>query len=105
MLIQARVKNLNGDLHQPSGIRYVSRSFSVRCLVSLAYGKQLIFVVTLSVVVPQAIGIFLCNIIGDHTGEFLIIYFGGFYRHSMFLNCFDFSVSESGMEACFPGSL
>ena len=51
----------NGDLHQPSGIRYVSRSFSVRCLVSLAYQKGFIFAVTLSIVVPQSIGSFLHN--------------------------------------------
>ena len=57
--------------------------------------------VTLSVVVPQAIGSFLRNRIGDHSGEFLVISFGGFYRHSMFLNCSDFSVSESGLGACF----
>ena len=83
---QARVENLNRDLHQASGIRYVSRSFSVRYLVSLAYGKGLISAVTLSVAVPQAIGNFLRNRIGDHTGEFLVISFGGFYRYSMFLN-------------------
>ena len=76
--IKARVENLNGDLHQPSTIRYVSRSFSVRCFISLAYGKGLISVVTLSIVVPQAIGSFLCNRIGDSAGEFLVIYFGGF---------------------------
>ena len=52
---------LNGDLHQPSRIRYESRSFSVSCLVSLAYRKGLIFGVKLSVVVPQAIGISLHN--------------------------------------------
>ena len=61
LLILERVENINGDLHQPSGIRYVSRSFSVRCLVSLAYRKWLIFGVNLSVVVPQAIGIYLRN--------------------------------------------
>ena len=59
--IQARVGKLNGDLHQPSIIRYESRSFSVIYLVSLAYRKGLIFGVKLSVVVPQAIGISLCN--------------------------------------------
>ena len=59
-------KNLNGDLHQPSRIRYVSRSFSVRCLVSLAYRKGLISGVKLSVVVPQAIGISLDNNLGVH---------------------------------------
>ena len=41
-------------------------------------GKGLIYVVTQSVVVPQAIGSFLRNIIGDHTGEFLVISFGDF---------------------------
>ena len=82
-----------------------SRSFSVRCLVSLTYRKGLIFAITLSIVVPEAIGIFLRNRNGDHTGEFLVISFGGFYRHSMFLNCSDFFVSESGMGACFPGSV
>ena len=78
LLIQARLEKLNGDLHQPSRIRYVSRSFSVRCFISLAYGKWLISVVTLSVVVPQAIESFLHNRIGDHTGEFLVISFWGF---------------------------
>ena len=75
LLIQARMEKLNGDLHQPSGIRYVSGSFSVRCLVSLAYGKGFISVVTLFFVVPQSIGSFLRNRIGDHTGEFLVISF------------------------------
>ena len=40
--------------------------------------KGLISVVTLSVVAPQSIGSFLRNRIGDHTGEFLVISFGGF---------------------------
>ena len=84
IIIQARVEKLNGYLHEPSEIRYVSRSFSVRCLVSLAYRKGLISTVTLSVVVPQSIGSFLHNRIGDHTREFLVISFGGSYRHSMF---------------------
>ena len=74
MLIQARVEKLNGDLHQPSGIRYKSRSFSVRCLVSLAYREGLISGVNLSIVVPQAIGISLYNRIGDSTWEFLVIF-------------------------------
>ena len=78
MLTQEGLEKLNGDLHQPFRIGYVSRSFSVICFVSLAYGKGLIFVVTLYVVVPHAIGIFLCNKIGDHTREFLVISFGGF---------------------------
>ena len=99
------MEKLNGDLHQPSRIRYESRSFSVRCLVSLTYRKGLISVVTLSVVVPQAIGSFLHNRVGDHTGEFLVISFGVFYRHSMFLNCSDFFVSGSGLGPCFSGSV
>ena len=45
-------KKLNGDLHQTSRIGYVSRFFSVRCLVSLTYWKGLISAVTLSIVVP-----------------------------------------------------
>ena len=78
LLIESRVEMLNGDLHQSSEIMYVSRSFSVRCLVSLAYKKGLIYAVILSIVVPKAIGIFLHNRIGDHTGEFLVVSFGGF---------------------------
>ena len=78
MITQAELENLNGDLHQPSEIRYVSRSFSVRCLFLLHIGKGLISVITLSIVVPQAIGIFLRNRIGDHTGDFLVISFGVF---------------------------
>ena len=75
------------------------------CFISLAYGKGFISVVTLFVVVPQAIGSFLRNRIGDHTRELLVIFFGGLYRHSMFLICSDFSVSESGLGACLPGSV
>ena len=51
MLIQEKVEKLNRDLHQPSRIRYESRSFSVICLVSLAYREGLISGVNLSVVV------------------------------------------------------
>ena len=102
--IQAGVGKLNGDLHQPSGIRYESRSFSVRYLVSLAYRKGLIYGVNIPIVVPQAIGISIRNKIGDSAREFLVIVLWGFYRHSMFLNCSDFSVSESSMGACFPSS-
>ena len=61
MPIQAGVEKLNEDLHQPSEIRYESRSFSVSYLVSLAYRKGLISRVKLFVVVPQAIGISLRN--------------------------------------------
>ena len=86
------MEKINGDLHQPSEIRYVSRSFSVRCLVFLAYRKGLIFVVTLSVVVPQAIRSFLRNRIGDSTGDVACfsLRFGGtmcliFLTFSLFL--------------------
>ena len=68
------MEKLNEDLHQPFGIRYLSISFSVRCLVSIAYRKGLISGVKLSVVVPQAIGISLCNRIGDSAREFLVIF-------------------------------
>ena len=74
----AGVGKLNRDLHQPSEIRYESRSFSVRYLVSLAYSKGLISGVKLSVVVPQAIGISLRNRIGDSAREFLVIVLWGF---------------------------
>ena len=103
--IQAGVGKLNGDLHQPSRIRYESRSFSVRYLLSLAYWKGLISGVKLSVVVPQAIGISLHNRIGESIGEFLVVVLWGFYRHSMFLNFSYFFVSVSSMGACFPGSV
>ena len=99
------MENLNGDLHQSSRIRYVLTSFSVRYLVSLAYRKGLISAITLSIVVCQDIGIFLHNRIGDSTGEFVVIFFGGLYRHSMFLNYSDFSVSKSVLAACLPGSV
>ena len=74
MPIQVGVEKLNWDLHQPSGIRYELRSFSVRYLVALAYRKGLISGVKLSIVVPQAIGISLRNRIGDSAGEFLVIF-------------------------------
>ena len=61
--------------------------------------------VTLFILVPQAIGSFLRNRIGDFVGDFLVISFGGFYWHSMFLNCSDFSVSESGLGVCLSGSV
>ena len=76
--IQAEVGKLNGDLLQPSEIRYEVWSFSVRHLISIAYWKGLIFGVKLSVVVPQAIGISLCNRIGDSAGEFLVVVLWGF---------------------------
>ena len=72
--IQAEVGKLNGDLFQPSGIRYKVWSFSVRHLISIAYWKGLNSRVKLSVVVPQAIGISLHNRIGDSAEEFLVIF-------------------------------
>ena len=74
--IQAEVGKLNEDLHQPSGIRYEVWSFNVRCLISIAYWKGLIFGVKLSIVVPKAIGISLCNRIGDTAGDVPCFYLG-----------------------------
>ena len=59
--IQAKVGKLNGDLIQPSRIRYKVWSFSVIHLISIAYWEGLISRVKLYVVVPQAIGISLRN--------------------------------------------
>ena len=74
--IQAEVGKLNGDLLQQSIIRYEVWCFSVRYLISIAYWKWLIFGVKLSVVVPQAIGIYLRNRIGDSVGECSLFFFG-----------------------------
>ena len=106
LLIQARVEKLNEDLHQSSRIRYESISFSVGCLVSLAYREGLISGFNLSVVVPQAIGISLHNKIGDSAREFLVVVLWGFfYRYSMNLN-FSFSLfSVSCLGACMPSSV
>ena len=76
--IQAKVGKLNGDLLQPSEIRYEVWSFSVRYLICLAYWKGLISRVKLSVVVPKAIGISLHNRIGNSAGEFLVVVLWGF---------------------------
>ena len=76
--IHAGVGKLNGDLHQPSRIRYEVWSFSVRHLISIAYWEGLIFGVKLSVVVPQAIGISLRTRIVDSSGEFLVVVLWGF---------------------------
>ena len=76
--IQAEVGKLNGDLLQPSGIRYEVWSFSVRYLISITYWKGLIYGVKLSLVVPQAIGISLHNRIDDFAGEFLVVVLWGF---------------------------
>ena len=74
--IQAEGGKLNGDLLQPSGIRYEVWSFSVRHLISIVYWKWLISGVKLSVVVPQAIGISLRNRIGDSAGDVPYFYLG-----------------------------
>ena len=81
MITQAGLEELNGDIHQPSEIRYFLRSFSVICFISLAYGKGLIYMVTLSIVVPQAIGIFLRNKIGNSAGDVPCFYLG-VYGHN-----------------------
>ena len=104
--IQTEVGKLNGDLLQPSIIRYEVWSFSVQHLISIAYWKGLISRVKLSIVVPQAIGISLCNRIGDSVGEFLVVVLWGFfYLHSMNLNCSLSLVSVSGLGSCFLGSV
>ena len=54
---------------------------------------------------PQAIGIFLYNKIGDHTGEVPSCFSLGVSRHSMCLNYIDFSVFELGLGACLLGSV
>ena len=103
-----KIGKFNGDLLQPSGIRYEVWSFSVRHLISIAYWKGLIYGVELYVVVPQAIGISLRNRIGDSPGEFLVVVLWGlFYRHSMNFNCsLSLSlVSVSGLGACMLGSV
>ena len=98
-----KIGKLNGDLLQPSEIRYEVWSFSVRHLLSIAYWKILISGVKMFVVVPQAIGISLRNRIGDSAGEFLVVVLWGlFSRHSMYLNCSFSLVSVSGLGACIP---
>ena len=62
LLTQAGLEKLNRDLHQPSGIRYVSRSFSARCFISLAYWEGIDFYgFSVCCGTPQAIGSFLRN--------------------------------------------
>ena len=73
-----KIGKLNGDLLQPSGIRYEVWSFGVRYLISIAYWKGLIYGVKMSVVVPQAIGNSLHYKIGDSAGEFLVVVLWGF---------------------------
>ena len=101
--IQLRVEMLNRDLHQPLGISYVLRSFSVRCLVSLAYGRGLISTVNLFIVVHQAIESFLRNRIGDSAGDFLVISFGGFIS----IQCSWIALISLflSLGACFPSSV
>ena len=56
--------------------------------ISIAYWKGLISGVKLSIGVPEAIGISLCNRIGDSAGEFLVVDLWGLVSwHSMYLNC------------------
>ena len=99
-------KKLNGDLLQPSGIRYDSRSFSVRCFISLAYWEMIDFCgFSICCGTTQAIGSFLRNTIGDSTREVPSCFSLGVFRHSMCLNCSDFSVSMPSMGACFPSSV
>ena len=106
LLTQAGLEKLNEDLHQPSRIRYFSRSFSVRCFISIAYREGIDFYgFSIYCGTPQAIGSFLRNRISDHTGRFLVILLGDFFWHSMCLNCYDFSISEPGLGACFPSSV
>ena len=67
LLLREKIANTSGigkaQWGSTSTIRnkVFSISFSIRCFISLTYGKGLNFVVTLSVVVPQAIGSFLRN--------------------------------------------
>ena len=56
-----KIGKLNGDLLKPSGIRYEVWSFSVRHFISIDIGKYWFLESKLSVVVPQAIGIYLHN--------------------------------------------
>ena len=71
----SEIGKLKGDLHQPSGIRYVSRTFSVRCFISLAYWEGIDFC-SFSVCfgTPKDIGSFLRNKIGDHTRHVPCVY-------------------------------
>ena len=73
-------------------------------LFLLHIGKDGFLESILSVVVPQAIGISLRNRIGDSAGEFLVVVLWGlFSRHSMYLNCSFSLVFVSGLGACMPG--
>ena len=74
--IQVEVGKLNGDLLQPSEIRYEVWSFRIIYLISIAYWKGLIFGVRLSIVVPQSIGISIRNRIGNSTGDVPCFYLG-----------------------------
>ena len=59
LLAQVGLEKLNGDLLQPSGIRYDSMSLSVRYLVSLAYWERIDFLcLDVCCGTPQAIGSF-----------------------------------------------
>ena len=73
-------------------------------LFLLHIGKDGFLESSLSIVVPQAIGISLHNRIGDSAGDFLVVVlWGWFSRHSMYLNCSFSLVSVSGLGECMPG--
>ena len=97
--IQAEVGKLNGDLLQPSGIRYIEVwSFSVRYLISFAYWKGLISWFKLSIVVPQALGISLHNTSIIYIYSFLtILLFGHIWVNRMVV----FVTSTSYFVPCF----
>ena len=85
-----RVEKLNGDLHQPSGIRYVLRSFSVRCLVSLAYREGIDF---------SGIAVCCGTELATTPGRFLFVSLWGFLVFNVleFLLFLCFYVESGGM--------
>ena len=73
-------------------------------LFLLHIGKDGFLESSMSVVVLQAIGISLCNRIGDSAREFVVVVlWGWYYQHSMYLNCSFSLVSVSGMGECVVG--
>ena len=65
------LENINGDLHQPSRIRYASYTLVLDVFIALAYWRKgLIYGVIQSVVVhPKPKEFSLRNRIGDSTRE------------------------------------